>query len=192
MNPDAYREMANIEKRHWWFAGRRRIIESMLTRLKLPAGSNILEVGSGTGGNLEMLLKFGSVTAVEKHPWAVRYTQDRFGTNLRVLEGDFLDLAFAGEKFDLICAFDVLEHLPDDVAALRRMHQLLADNGRIILTVPAYRWLWSGHDERLHHCLRYARKELLAIFAAERFILRKRSLPFGLSLLAVLRKKRDP
>ncbi|TAK61352.1 class I SAM-dependent methyltransferase [Methylobacter sp.] len=161
MNPSAYMEMARTEDEHWWFLGRRQIIASLLSRL-FPSGKiDILEVGCGTGGNLAMLSDFGRVTAVEKNSWAAEYAQNKFGGYANVLFADFLELDCSGRQFDLICAFDVLEHLQDDVCALQHMTDMLADNGRIIVTVPAYKWLWSNHDRKLHHYRRYNRDELI-------------------------------
>lgn len=160
MNPSAYTEMARAEGEHWWFVGRRQIIASLLSRLIPSDKIDILEVGCGTGGNLAMLSDFGRVTAVEKNSWAAEYAQNKFGV-ADILFADFLELDCSGRQFDLICAFDVLEHLQNDVYALQRMVDMLADNGRIIVTVPAYKWLWSNHDRKLHHYRRYNRDELI-------------------------------
>lgn len=161
MNPNIYLDMAQTEAEHWWFVGRRQIIASVLLNLFPSNNIDVLEVGSGTGGNLVMLSEFGHVTAVEKNAWAAQYTQNKFGKDINVLSVDFFELDLAGRQFDLICAFDVLEHLQDDVSALRRMTDMLTKNGRIVLTVPAYQWLWSRHDQNLHHYRRYSRNELV-------------------------------
>lgn len=167
MHPEAYREMAATEERHWWFAGRRAILGRVLGGLKLAPDASILEIGAGTGGNLEMLSRFGRVSAVEMCPEARDMAQAKACGCIDVRLGAFpQDDPFPGERFDLICLFDVLEHMPDDVAALAAMRQRLAPGGRVLLTVPACPWLWSRHDEFLYHKRRYTRASLLAAAAA--------------------------
>jgi SAM-dependent methyltransferase len=167
MNPDAYVEMADTEARHWWFAGRRAVSASLIAGLKLPREARILEVGSGTGGNLAMLASFGTVSALEMNATAraiaARKTGGRFDIRAGLCPAD---IPFAGETFDLICLFDVLEHIDEDVATLAALKERLAANGRILLTVPANDWLWSTHDEFLHHKRRYSAAGLRAAVTA--------------------------
>jgi SAM-dependent methyltransferase len=154
MHPDAYAEMATLQDSHWWFIGRRAVLSRIIKALPLPPAAHILEIGSGMGGNIRMLQEFGEVTAVEADESARHWSQQRLG--LRVLPGMLPDrLPDLREKFDLICLLDVLEHISDDAAALAALPPLLGDNGRILVTVPAYQWLWSAHDEKLHHFRRY-------------------------------------
>lgn len=240
MQPEAYEIMAETEDQHWWFVGRRRIISSVLAGLRLPPSATLLEIGAGTGGNLAMLGQFGSLNAVELDTFARRKAIEK--TGFPVQEGYLPDgLPYAPESFDLICLFDVLEHIEDDNRALTSLGSLLKPAGRILLTVPAYPWMWSRHDVKLHHFRRYTRKTLVArckaasfeierisyfnaflfplavamrlaekvhaktgnsgediptapinalfrlIFSWERAILKYLDIPFGLSLLAVLR-----
>lgn len=165
MNPDAYLEMADTESRHWWFTGRRRILASVIGSLNLPDNARVLEIGSGTGGNLKMLSRFGKVSSVEMDETARAIASDKTGGVFDIRDGICpTDMPFKpGEKFDLICLFDVLEHIEDDVAALACLKKLLADGGRVLVTVPAYQWLWSAHDQFLHHKRRYSSKKLKAI-----------------------------
>lgn len=161
MSPDAYLEMAETQHHHWWFCGRRQILTRILRGLALPQNARILEVGSGTGGNLEMLASFGQVSAIEMDDVARDLTKrnTRVGVDLRAGRCPD-DIPFTDERFDLICLFDVLEHIPDDAATLSALHGLLTQNGRLLLTVPAYRWLWGAHDTFLHHQRRYNASEL--------------------------------
>lgn len=160
MNPDAYIEMAETEARHWWFTGRRSILAHLIGAMELPPGARILEVGSGTGGNLQMLSSFGRVSAVEKDEAARAITAKKTGACFDVRPGSCPgDLPFKEEKFDLICLFDVLEHIDEDVETLVALKGYLARGGRIMVTVPAYRWLWSSHDDFLHHKRRYSKAE---------------------------------
>lgn len=162
MEPDAYLQMQRIEDIHWWFVGRREIVHEMLSRAGLPNPCKILDVGCGTGGNLPMLNAYGNVTGIEMSTIAHNAAKER-GTG-RVLLGSFPeDLSIADEKFDLITFLDVLEHLDDDLAALKAAKHLLAPTGTLLITVPAFKFLWNGHDEQHHHRRRYTATQLKGV-----------------------------
>lgn len=163
MDPRAYLEIAQAENRHWWFLARRKIIEGIIRDLNLPPNAGILELGAGTGGNLNMLAQFGNVCAAEMDDFAreaaVQQTDGRF----LIEYGRCPDaIPFRDARFDLICMFDVLEHVSEDVETLAELRTRLAPGGRLLLTVPAYQWMWSSHDEFLHHMRRYTNTELTA------------------------------
>lgn len=159
MSPDAYLEMAETESRHWWFCGRRQILDRLLAQLNLPKNARILEIGSGTGGNLSMLSKYGQVSALEMDETARQLATQKTRGIFDIRAGYCPDhIPFADQQFDLICLFDVLEHIPDDVGTLKALQKLLAPGARVILTVPAHPWLWGPHDEYLHHQRRYTRQ----------------------------------
>jgi SAM-dependent methyltransferase len=162
MSPEAYLELAATETEHWWFRGRRDVLRSVLHRLVLPPRARVLEVGSGTGGNLDMLAELGRVSAIEMDPTALAMSLERTGGRFEIRAGRCPDeVPFDDRVFDLVCFFDCLEHIPDDVGSLVRMRTLLAPGGSIILTVPAYQWMWSAHDEFHHHRRRYNRVSLI-------------------------------
>lgn len=174
MNPDAYLEMADTEARHWWFTGRRAILSYLIGAFELPPNARILEIGSGTGGNLEMLSSFGQVSALEMDATARLIASEKTSGRFDIRPGCCpTDIPFAGEKFDLICLFDVLEHIDEDVETLIAVKRLLSDGGRVLVTVPAYRWLWSAHDTFLHHKRRYSAAELRQKVLASGFNLAK-------------------
>ncbi|MCH9013739.1 MAG: class I SAM-dependent methyltransferase, partial [Proteobacteria bacterium] len=155
MDRQVYARMAELEDRHWWFAARRRILTEVLARLvALPAAPRLLEAGCGTGGNLAMLSRFGEVAAFEPDAEARRKAQEKSGFDVRDgrLPGD---IPFEPGRFDLVAAFDVLEHVEDDLASLRALHAQLRPGGSALITVPAFEFLWSRHDERHHHWRRY-------------------------------------
>ncbi len=193
MDPKAYRDMAETEARHWWFAGRRANLAAVLTSLRLPVDARILEIGSGTGGNLEMLAGFGSVTALEMDADARALATEKTGGRYRIVAGSCPDdIPFAGETFDLICLLDSLEHIEADAATLVAMRGLLAPGGRMLITVPAHPWLWSAHDVFLHHKRRYRREDLRALCAAAGFAVTRLSyFNFFLFPLAVAARIKD-
>lgn len=160
-----YERMAATQEIHWWFAGRRLILAELLKSLRLPPNSRILEVGCGTGANITMLQKFGRVAAVEMDSFAREYVSS--GMQVEVVPGLLPQhLPYANRKFDLICMFDVLEHVEHDQEALCVLRERLAPKGVLIITVPAYQWLYSSHDVQHHHHRRYTARRLRTIAKA--------------------------
>lgn len=154
MHPDVYREMAAVQEHHWWFSARRRILSAMIGKLALPTQARILEIGCGAGGNLHMLSAFGQLHAMEYDETA-RTIAAGLGCCEVAAGGLPEPVPFADHEFDLVCLLDVLEHIEDDAAALTRVRRLLNKSGRLLVTVPAYAWLWSTHDTAHHHYRRY-------------------------------------
>jgi SAM-dependent methyltransferase len=166
MSPEAYTEMAEIQRTHWWYAARRRILESRLRELALPSGARILEIGSGTGANLDLLAGFGEVVGLEMSARAIELARQQVASpRVRMVQGRCPDdLDRLEGHFDLICLFDVLEHIDDDADCLAQLAPLLAPGGCVMLTVPAYSWLWGPHDVQMHHRRRYNRRSLTSVF----------------------------
>jgi SAM-dependent methyltransferase len=148
------------ENRHWWYQGRRRVLERVLERLGLPEHARILDAGCGSGRNMVELARYGAVTGVELSGTSVELARER-GVG-EVLEGSVMDTPFDEGTFDLTVSLDVIEHLQDDVGALRELRRVTRPGGALLVTVPAYQWLWSGHDVVNHHHRRYNRHTLLA------------------------------
>lgn len=235
-----YDRIRTLEGSHWWFAGRRAILTALIGDLNLPPKSRIIEVGCGAGGNIEMLRQFGEVSAVEPDEPSRDYVSQRLG--LEVKSGLLPDgLPYGPGGFDAVCAFDVVEHVDDDAGAVKALGNLLDPGGRLVMTVPAYGWMWSHHDVQHHHKRRYRKAEmeslvraaglelvratyfntllfppaavvrmakraigdtsaddamppgplnalLTTLFSAEAGWLRRRGLPFGLSILVIARR----
>lgn len=159
MKQELYKELYELEERHWWFVGRRKIIFSLVKKYIPDNLNKILDIGCGTGLNSELLKNKGrEVVGLEISEEAIRYAAKR-APWLKVIRGSFPEINLS-EKFDLITLFDVLEHIDDDNSALLAVKELLSKNGHAIITVPAFRYLWSGHDELAHHKRRYTSKEL--------------------------------
>jgi SAM-dependent methyltransferase len=162
MDPSLYPRMAELEDGHWWFVSRRKIVESLLERLKLDADAKILEAGCGTGGNLPMLACLGRVYATELDQQGLHFSRAR---GLGEVEPGRLpdQIPFGDTRFDLILMTDVLEHLEQDAAALHALRGRLKPGGALLLTVPALQWLWSAHDVAHHHHRRYHARQLRAL-----------------------------
>jgi SAM-dependent methyltransferase len=147
------------EDRHWWYQGRRNVLERAIERLGLPPRARILDAGCGSGRNMVELAPHGEVTGVELSHTSVERARARHVGE--VLEGSMMDMPFDDQHFDLAVTLDVIEHLEDDVGALRELRRVTKPGGALLVTVPAYQWLWSGHDEVNHHHRRYNRRTLL-------------------------------
>jgi SAM-dependent methyltransferase len=161
MDRDYELQTHQAEDRHWWYRGRRIVLERVIAQLRLPARTRILDAGCGSGRNMVDLARHGTVTGIELSPPSVALARER--NSGEVIEGSVLEMPFAADSFDLAASLDVIEHLEDDLAALRELRRVVAPGGALLVTVPAYQWLWSGHDEINHHHRRYTRSSLLQV-----------------------------
>ncbi|HEV7680620.1 MAG TPA: class I SAM-dependent methyltransferase [Pyrinomonadaceae bacterium] len=164
MQQHTYAIMRRVEATHWWFVGRRRIIRSFVERLFPDLQSNgakearILDVGCGTGANLEMLSEFGIAEGVDVSPEALSFCQARGLENVKL--GAAEALPYEDNSFDFVTGLDVVEHLDDDLAGLKEMRRVLSRGGRAVLFVPAFMFLWGVQDDISNHRRRYTLKEL--------------------------------
>jgi SAM-dependent methyltransferase len=143
-----------LYRHHWWWRAREDILlQRIRTLLAAKPSARILDVGCGAALFFDALEPFGHVEGIESD----RASVERSGKwRSRVTVGE-LDAAYhPSAPFDLILMLDVLEHIPDPRPALRRAGEILAPGGRILITVPAFNWLWTTHDEVNHHVTRYS------------------------------------
>ena len=168
MQQHTYAIMRRVEASHWWFVGRREIIRSFLLRLvrdlkadRKPQDEqnlNILDVGCGTGANLEMLSEFGNAEGVDVSAEALSFCQARGLEKVKL--GAAEALPYKNNSFDLVTGLDVVEHLDDDVGGLKEMRRVLRPDGRALLFVPAFMFLWGVQDDISNHRRRYTMKSL--------------------------------
>ncbi len=186
MQQHTYAIMDEVEGSHWWFVGRRAILESFLrqivSKLRTAAADmsephasaggrtsdlaqgnqksaiSILDIGCGTGANLEMLAQFGEAEGVDVSDDALEFCRRK---GLKAQKGLAETLPFADKTFDLTTALDVVEHLDDDIAGLKEMHRVTKRGGYSLVFVPAFMWLWGVQDDVSNHRIRYTKKQIV-------------------------------
>lgn len=163
MESNYYKEYFLLEKTHWWFQARLHILSSQIKKriVKSNKPLKILNVGVASGATTLMLEKFGEVTSVEYDKECCLFLQNEL--NIEVVNASLTELPFENDTFDLVCAFDVVEHIENDKLAVQEIKRVLKPNGNYAITVPAYNFLWSKHDEINHHFRRYTTNSLKRI-----------------------------
>jgi SAM-dependent methyltransferase len=164
MEEHVYRQLYDLEDSHWWFRGRRAVIQALLGRAPLPDQPRVLDAGCGTGRNIAEYARLGETAGVDPSPDAVAFCHAR-GLE-QVIQSGIERLPFDDGAFDLVAATDVLEHIADDDGAARELRRVTQTGGSLLVTVPAYQWLWSQHDDSHHHKRRYTLRRLHATLAA--------------------------
>src|ERR1041384_1823653 len=189
MEAHHYPLLYQVEEIHWWYVGRRRIIQSLVEKICATLDNpnpRILDVGCGTGANLKMLAGFGSAEGVDISPQAIDFCRERGLDSVKL--GAIEELPYENDSFDLVTALDVVEHLDDDVAGLREMRRVLRRDGRLLLFVPAFMFLWGVQDDVSNHRRRYTLPGLLKAVEAAGFSVEWSSyanISFFLPVLAV-------
>ena len=156
-----YKEIYDNETNHWWFRGRRKIVSRVLNEWIKPPVDRALDVGFATGTNIELIIKplAKEIWGIDPSEEAVKFASEK-NPDIKIIKGYFPEDINNDSKFDLIVMLDSLEHIKDDQAAVKKIGELLNNNGLAIITVPAFSFLWSQHDELLHHHRRYTRRDL--------------------------------
>jgi SAM-dependent methyltransferase len=160
-NPEHFARLFSLEARSFWFRGRSDLIEWALARY-FPSAHHVLEIGCGTGYVLERLHRAFpdlALSGTELLGEGLVYARERIGDAVSLQQADATQLEFR-EAFDVIGAFDVIEHIEDDRRVLSNVHAALRPGGGVLLTVPQHAWLWSATDVAACHVRRYSRNEL--------------------------------
>jgi SAM-dependent methyltransferase len=156
-----YAADARYERDHWWFVGRRKLFAGLIRELGLTADAPALDIGTSSGTNLRLLrdLGFSDVTGLDFNEDAIRFCAEAgLGT---VRQGDITAMPFERDQFSLVLATDIIEHVDDDVGALREVARVLQPGRTVLITVPAFPSLWGFQDEVSLHKRRYRMKTLL-------------------------------
>jgi len=165
MELQEYAKMDMVEKDHWWFRAKRSYLALMLQHFVPQTEASILDVGCGTGAIMDFLEKAGyRVEGIDPSQAALKYCRDK---NLKVQIGQADELPFADNTFDAVIALDVLEHVVEDKKSVAEIARVLKPGGIFICTVPAHPWLYSYHDEALHHLRRYAASALRSVLSTD-------------------------
>lgn len=166
MDSQYYKQYYHLEREHWWFTARLSILESKVNQLlKAKPDAKILNIGIATGATSIMLAKYGKVTSLEYDKDCCEFVRAKCG--LEVINGSMTELPFEDGTYDLVCAFDVVEHIEDDSTAISEMKRVMATDGHYFLTVPAFMFLWSEHDEINHHFRRYTRSNFKSLLSGQ-------------------------
>lgn len=167
MQQDYYKEYYDLERQHWWFIVREKIISNYITKLITDKNVNsqnlkILNIGCGPGRSSQYLSEFGTVISVEYDKYCCEFAAKR--TGLEIINASITDLPFEDNSFDLVCAFDVIEHVEDDQLAVSEMKRVVKSEGIVFITIPAFMSLWSHHDVINHHFRRYKLPQIESLF----------------------------
>jgi SAM-dependent methyltransferase len=158
MDAAEFQTMIEVDDRHWWYRGRRRIVTGAIERLAPPPGARILDVGCGSGRMLDELARWGSVSGLDAEHAGVAAARSRGHEDVRL--GVAEELPWPDGAFDLVTCLDVIEHTPDDGRTLAELRRVTRPGGHLLVTVPAHPRLWSSHDVASRHYRRYTRRSL--------------------------------
>ena len=159
MEDSVYKRHIDNFNKHWWFQGRKKIIENCISSIITNKKNQILDYGAGSGVNVEMLSKFGRLDIYEPHSQTQKYLKKKFRkNNIKVIND------VKNRKYDLIVLADVLEHIKKDHNQIVKLTKNLNEKGKILVTVPAYEFLFTKKDHILGHYRRYNLTQLKKVF----------------------------
>jgi SAM-dependent methyltransferase len=166
---DAFEQLTNYEADNWWFCSRNSLLEWLISTYTTKAGK-YLEIGCGTGFVLKMIdsqFPDFEVNGSELYEDGLEYARSRVpGAKLKQYDARNIK---ERESYEVIGAYDVLEHIEQDSLVLDNIYSALKPHGKMILTIPQHQWLWSASDEYANHVRRYSRQEILAKVRAAGF-----------------------
>jgi len=156
MKSEEIEKMYKLEKSHWWFSAKRQLIIQLFK--KYGKNGRWLDIGCGTGLNLKEFQKHSEAFGCDISEECISFCKKRGLKNLT--RCSVTELKFSNNEFDVVTALDLLEHIENDVLAIKEVHRVLKKGGIFIVTVPAYKFLWTKHDKIFYHKRRYSKKEL--------------------------------
>ena len=163
-----YQDLFELEEVHWWHIAKRKICLALIKKyVKTRSNFKVLDIGCGTGKNLEEFCKFGKAFGIDTSIDAIRFCREKRGLK-NVTLASAQKTGFSYDSFDVVCILDVLEHT-DDKKTLKEIHRILKPGGLLLITVPAFNFLWSRWDEVLHHRRRYTKDSLEKILSFTNF-----------------------
>ncbi len=170
MERHTYQIQADAQDSHWWYQGRRQILDRFLQGLDppLPPIARILDVGSGTGSNGAVLRRYGDAIGVDFEPLALSLSESMDSGHVYRVCADATRLPFADGSFDLVTCLDLLEHLEDDQTGARELARVVRPGGAVVSFVPAFRALWGFQDDISHHKRRYRKRQFVELFESAR------------------------
>lgn len=196
MRPREYRVMYEIEEEYWWYRGLRALLLELLARY-VPRNSSprILDAGCGTGANLQLLLRHGNAIGVDIAEEAIGFCRARGIPPERALVASLLEMPFPNDFFDLAFSFDVICNISDDAGAFAEIKRVVKPGGRVIVQLPAYRFLWSAHDVAVGHKHRYTAQDLASKVREAGLELERvtylNALLFPIEVIARLKRRRE-
>ncbi len=175
-----YEDSYNLENTHWWHRAKRELVLSLIRRFSKKSTPRILDIGAGTGKNVETFNTIGTAYGIDASDEAIRFCQKRQLTTVK--KGYSSNIHFANNYFDIVTMLDVLEHT-EDKQTLKEVRRVLKSGGLFIINVPAFPWLWSTWDEIAHHKRRYTKESLTQVLTKNGFSVIKISYLFSFLLV---------
>lgn len=178
-----YSDLNNVEKKHWWHITKRKAAKNLIQKYSSSNQIKILDVGCGTGENVREFSKLGKCWGIDISPEAIKFCKQKGLTN--VSQTSIEKTNFDNKVFDIITILDVLEHV-EEVSTFKEIRRILRNDGIVLITVPAFSWLWSKWDIVLHHKRRYSKNSLKKALESNGFEIIKISYMYSFLVIPAL------
>jgi SAM-dependent methyltransferase len=178
-----YQDLYELEEKHWWHIAKREVCLKLILKYLAVKEPKILDIGCGTGKNIGFFGQIGLTWGIDSSPEAIRFCKKRGVKNIKSGTGNAT--GFGSSTFDLVTLLDVLEHTDED-KTLKEINRILKPNGLLVITVPAFPWLWSKWDQVLRHRKRYTQKSLISILLKNNLKVLKSSYLYSFLILPVI------